>query len=339
MGRYEPAPWFARQDVLTRDMQPVIEPITGPESLFAVVLAAVLLVFFGRRILVKPVGAALLAMAIVAIGIVVFAHPSVVVAALAPDNLPVLGLLILLGGFTWLALWQAVQTDNRGGVCRSADEHDVKFFTWPDLIYSELVCGLAVMAFLIAWSLLAPAPLEEPANPMLTPNPAKAPWYFVGLQEILFYCDGWMAGLAIPVLAVVGLLAIPYLDRNPRGSGYYTIDARPFAYLVFQLGFWLLGVLPIVVGAFFRGPNWGFGARDTAVSTATAGPAAGVGPLGGVFWLAYFLVAPLVVACLVPRGMRAQMGRARQVLLAVLLSAMLAVPLRMVFHWASAGRL
>ena len=114
------------------------------------------------------------------------------------------------------------------------------------------------MTLLLAWSLLVPAPLEQPANPAVTPNPAKAPWYFLGVQELLFYADAWLAGVAVPCLIVLGLMALPYLDFNPAGSGYYTIARRPLAYLVFQFGFWQLWILLIVVGTFFRGPNWGF---------------------------------------------------------------------------------
>ena len=85
-------------------------------------------------------------------------------------------------------------------------------FTWPDLVYSELICMVRCGAILLVWSLLVPAPLEQPANPALTPNPSKAPWYFLGLQELLFYCDAWLAGVAVPCLIVLGLLA----DSVPR---------------------------------------------------------------------------------------------------------------------------
>ena len=117
---------------------------------------------------------------------------------------------------------------------------------------------VVVMAVLLAWSLLVPAPLEQPANPALTPNPSKAPWYFLGIQELLFYGDPWLVGVTVPCLMVLGLMAVPYLDFNPEGSGYYTIARRRVAYCLFQFGFWQLWILLIVIGTFFRGPNWSF---------------------------------------------------------------------------------
>ena len=100
------------------------------------------------------------------------------------------------------------------------------------------------------------APLEQPANPALTPNPAKAPWYFLGLQELLVFSDAWLVGVIVPCAAMLGLMAIPYLDFNPQGSGYYTIRQRRFATAVFLFGFLMLGILPILIGDFLRGPNW-----------------------------------------------------------------------------------
>ncbi len=131
-----------------------------------------------------------------------------------------------------------------------------KVLTWPDLVYIELIAACWASAILIAWSLLAAAPLEAPADPARTPNPAKAPWYFVGLQEMLVYGDAWWAGAAVPLLIIVGLAAIPYLDRSPVGSGYYSIAGRRFAWVVFVGGFVLLWILPMLIGVFVRGPNW-----------------------------------------------------------------------------------
>ena len=102
------------------------------------------------------------------------------------------------------------------------------------------------------------APLEEPASRVKTPNPSKAPWYFLGLQEMLVYYDPWMAGVVLPSLIIVGLMAIPYIDFNKQGNGYYTIDERKFSYLIFQFGFLELWVTLIILGTFFRGPNWNF---------------------------------------------------------------------------------
>ncbi|MBI4816078.1 MAG: cytochrome C [Deltaproteobacteria bacterium] len=128
--------------------------------------------------------------------------------------------------------------------------------TWPHLVRIELIWTLAAMVILTVWSILVDAPLESPANPTLTPDPSKAPWYFLGLQELLVYFDPWIAGVAFPILIVLGLAAIPYVDVNPRGSGYYGIQERPFAIAVFLFGFLGLWVLPILIGTFCRGPGW-----------------------------------------------------------------------------------
>ena len=75
---------------------------------------------------------------------------------------------------------------------------------------------LFVTTLWMIWSILLPAPLEQPANPADSPNPSKAPWYFLGLQEMLVYFDPWLAGVVFPTLIVVGLMAIPYIDTNPQ---------------------------------------------------------------------------------------------------------------------------
>jgi hypothetical protein len=177
-----------------------------------------------------------------------------------PDNVPIVGLVFLLGFFTWLSAYQAVQNDERLkqglGPLEKLDEE--KVLVWPDLVYTELICMVALTAFLTVWAISLQAPLEEPASAVKTPNPSKAPWYFLGLQEMLVYYDPWMAGVVLPSMVIVGLMAIPYIDFNKTGNGYYTIDQRKFAYLTFQFGFLVLWVTLIVMGTFLRGPNWNF---------------------------------------------------------------------------------
>ena len=111
---------------------------------------------------------------------------------------------------------------------------------------------------LIIWAVVLPAPLESPANPAGPPNPSKAPWYFLGLQEMLVYFDPWHAGVLLPGLIVVGLIGMPYMDMNPKGNGYYTFKQRPFAITVWLFGFLVLWIVLIVFGTFLRGPNWNF---------------------------------------------------------------------------------
>ncbi len=130
-------------------------------------------------------------------------------------------------------------------------------YVWPDLPFMELMCVLAVSIGLIIWSLWLDAPLGEIATPSRTENPAKAPWYFVGLQELLVYFDPWYAGVLLPTVIIVGLMAIPYLDVNPRGSGEYKLSVRKFAAVNFLFGY-LLWMGAIVVGEFMRGPSWFF---------------------------------------------------------------------------------
>ncbi len=133
-----------------------------------------------------------------------------------------------------------------------------KVHTWPHLVKSEFVIGLLSLIALTIWSIVIDAPMEEPANPAKTPNPSKAPWYFLGLQEILVYFDPWMAGVVLPSLIIVGLMLIPYIDINKKGSGYYTFRERPFAISVFCFGFLVLWIFLIIIGVFFRGPGWNF---------------------------------------------------------------------------------
>jgi hypothetical protein len=128
--------------------------------------------------------------------------------------------------------------------------------TWPYLVRVELLAAIIMMIVLMVWSIALDAPLEDPSDPSLTPNPAKAPWYFLGLQEMLVYFDPWIAGVVYPSLIVVGLMAIPFIDVNPKGNGYYTFKDRKFAILTFTFGFHVLWIMLIIVGVFMRGPGW-----------------------------------------------------------------------------------
>jgi len=133
---------------------------------------------------------------------------------------------------------------------------DDKIHTWPHLVRMEFLVALFVFVALILWALMVDAPLEEPANPTRTPNPSKAPWYFLGLQEMLVYFDPWHAGVVLPSLIIVGLMVIPYIDINPKGNGYYCFKERKYEILTFILGFHILWIVTIIIGTFFRGPGW-----------------------------------------------------------------------------------
>jgi len=130
---------------------------------------------------------------------------------------------------------------------------DVAVF--PYLVFMEFLAALVISIVLLVWSLAQDAPLLPEANPGTTENPAKAPWYFVGLQEVLVYFDPWIAGVGIPILIILGLMAIPYLDTSRNRVGQYTFRERRVAVGHFLFGFALWWVL-IAIGQFLRGPNW-----------------------------------------------------------------------------------
>ncbi len=133
---------------------------------------------------------------------------------------------------------------------------DDKVHTWPHLVRAEFLCAILTTLLLLVWSLAVDAPLEEPADPSRTPNPSKAPWYFLGLQEMLVFFDPWHAGVVLPSLIIVGLMVIPYIDINPMGNGYYCFEPRKYELLTFFLGFHILWVSLIIIGTFLRGPGW-----------------------------------------------------------------------------------
>ena len=132
-----------------------------------------------------------------------------------------------------------------------------KIDVWPHLVKREYIGAAGTTLFIMVWSILQNAPLEAIANPNVTPNPSKAPWYFVGLQELLVYFDPWIAGVLLPGLIIVGLIAIPYIDTNPKGVGYYAWKERKFANSMFMLGIAMWFIL-IYIGQCCRGPNYAF---------------------------------------------------------------------------------
>lgn len=179
---------------------------------------------------------------------------------LKPDNVPIPMLIYSVGFFTWAALYRAVQNDDRIARGEPVLEkiEDEKVLVWPDLVYTELIAMILATFVLIIWAVLLKAPLEQPATSAKAPNPSKAPWYFLGLQEMLVYYDPWMAGVVLPTMIIIGLIAIPYMDFNRQGNGYFSFAERKFAMSFFMFGFVVLWVTLIVLGTFLRGPNWNF---------------------------------------------------------------------------------
>ena len=274
-----------------------------------------------------------------------------------PDNVPIVALLFLVIFFTWFPIRKAVENDRRrqqGQPTFEDSETKQKVLVWPDLVYSELICLVLCTVILIVWSIVLPAPIEEPANPTRAPNPSKAPWYFLGLQEMLVYFDPWIAGVLLPGLIIVGLMAIPYLDTNPRGNGYYTFAERKWEVSLFLFGFAVLWVSLIILGTFLRGPNWNFFGPYEFWDVHKVEPLVnvnlseilfvwtGIGLPG--FWLlrelpgillllGYFVVLPPLLARTLLRRFYLQMGFARYNVFLFLLLWMLLLPIKMYLRW------
>lgn len=133
---------------------------------------------------------------------------------------------------------------------------DDMVFTWPHLLIRELALFVIVVGCLLIAAFLFDAPLEEIANPNHPPNPAKAPWYFLGLQELVSY-SAFIGGVLIPGLIVVVLMLVPFIDRKKIGIGIWFAKERSLANGLF-LSFLLIMFALIVLGTYFRGANWNF---------------------------------------------------------------------------------
>ena len=144
----------------------------------------------------------------------------------------------------------------RGPFTKVGNVPDDSVYSWPNLLMSELFVFVLTISAILVVSLLFNAPLEQPVNVMHPPNPAKAPWYFLGLQEMVSYSAFW-GGVGIPSVMVGLLLVVPYLDRTTHGVGRWFAKERLLANTVF-LSLVILNVIFIVIGTFFRGPNWSF---------------------------------------------------------------------------------
>ena len=274
------------------------------------------------------------------------------------DNIPIVMLLGSVIFFTWLALRQAVINDERkkrGEPTLEAELGKRKVFTWPDLVYTEFICLILFTVALVIWSIVVEAPIEEPAATARTPNPSKAPWYFLGLQEMLVYFDPWIAGVVLPGFIIVGLCAIPYLDTNPRGNGYYTFDERPFAWSFFLVGFVLFWVSFVILGTFLRGPNWSFFGPFEYWDIHKLEPLVNV-DLSTYFWvdmmgqplpanplvrespgilslLGFFLVLPPLLGKTVLKGLVERMGLVRYNVFMHLMLWFVLLPLKMLLRW------
>jgi hypothetical protein len=237
-----------------------INSLADPRYFFGLAVVALLVVIWKReKIASNSVGYGVLGVLAAFFMFGTF-DPNFRLIVTKPDNVPIVGLIFLLVFFVWYSLREGVLNDRRiaAGTGPIEKAESDRVWVWPDLVYTELISLILCSVVLIVWSIFLKAPLEQPANPANTPNPSKAPWYFLGLQEMLVYFDPWLAGVVLPSLIIVGLICIPYIDKNPKGNGYYTFSERKAEITIFLFGFAVLWASLIVLGTFLRGPNWNF---------------------------------------------------------------------------------
>jgi len=144
----------------------------------------------------------------------------------------------------------------RGPFTKIGNVPDDSVYSWPNLLMAELFVFVLTVSIILVVSLAFNAPLEQPVNVMHPPNPAKAPWYFLGLQEMVSYSAFW-GGIGVPTVLVLLLFLAPYIDRDPKGVGRWFARERLLANTLF-VTLVVLNVIFIVIGTFFRGPNWAF---------------------------------------------------------------------------------
>ena len=336
-----------------------LNSVSSPVTIFtsAVVMFG-LVVTFPRQATNKWVAgsALLLILAFFGIGLTDPNFKRIVTAA---DNVPIVAMIFVFGYFTWYALKKATENDRRmeqGLPTIEQQETNQKVLVFPYLIFIEFVVALFYAIGLVIWSLVLKAPLEDPANPTISPNPSKAPWYFLGLQEMLVYYDPWIAGVLFPTLIILGLCAIPYIDRESKNSGFYSFKGRRFAITMFLFGFWILWILLIVTGTFLRGPNWNFFGPFEEWDVHKVVPllnvnlseiifVKGLGWGLPKFWLfrefpgillvvSYFTVPPYLLSKTIFKRYYEKLGPARYMILVILLLTMLLLPIKMYLRWA-----
>jgi menaquinol-cytochrome c reductase cytochrome b/c subunit len=139
-----------------------------------------------------------------------------------------------------------------GGERKVPEDQDL-VMVWPHLLVRHAVVALGVLLVVLVLALLFDAPLREVANPFETPNPEKAPWYFAALQELLSHFHPTVAGVLVPGAIVLGLIALPYLDRRAA----LAMEARKVAVAIFTT-FMVVWIVLTLIGFAFRGPNWGW---------------------------------------------------------------------------------
>jgi len=348
---------FGQQYALPLFIRDAIDYVSGPTTFFiAATLGFIAMLAFRRFLSSGVVAWSIVNLALLFMGLSMTDYDFRDIVT-KPDNVPIVGLIVIVGYFNWFALRRAVINDARmaQGLPNLEELEPEKTLTWPDLVYTELIAMVGQTILLTVWAIVLQAPLEQPASSTNAPNPSKAPWYFLGLQEMLVYYDPWMAGVVLPSMIIVGLMAIPYIDTNKAGNGYYTINQRKFAYITFQFGFLVLWVVLILLGTFLRGPNWNFFGPYEYWDVHKVIPLNNVN-LSDIVWLellgtkrpdnilvrelpglllclAYFVVVPPIIGRLFFKKYIEQSGWLRYIVLSVLLLFMAALPIKMVLRW------
>jgi hypothetical protein len=215
-------------------------------------------------------------------------------------------------------------------------EDDYQFVV-PHLVFKEFIAVVIASSILLVWSLVQNAPLRSIADPNKTENPAKAPWYFVGLQELLVYFDPWIAGVTIPMLIIIGLMLIPYLDTTNVGVGEYRLRGRRAAIFTFVFGF-AMWIILILVGQFLRGPNWQFywPWEDWAVAKSAEETLVNFPLWAGVVFLVVYFSIGLGLPALLYRRLYRQLGAVRyftgMILVLLMYGIVVKIILRLAFN-------
>jgi hypothetical protein len=208
-------------------------------------------------------------------------------------------------------------------------------FTLPNLVIKEVIATIIASSVLLIWSVAQNAPLRTLADPNKTENPAKAPWYFVGLQELLVYFDPWIAGVTVPLLIIIGLMLVPYLDTTTGGGGTYSLRRRKAVISTFVFGFAMWIVL-ILVGQFLRGPNWQFywPWESWAVAKSAEEALVNLPHWAGIAFLALYFGLGLTLPALLSRKLFRKMGAVRYLIGVTLVLLMYGVVVKIVLRLA-----
>jgi len=229
--------------------------LADPRIFFFLTVAALWFMIWKRELFAKnAVGYGVLGFLAVFL-VFGFFDPNFKLIILKPDNVPIVGLIFLIVFFTWYAIREGVRNDQRiaRGEGPIEKQESDRVWVWPDLVYTELISLILCSVVLIVWSIVLEAPLEQPASQSATPNPSKAPWYFLGLQELLTMFHPMVAGVTLPGFGLIGLILAPYTDRNPSNKP----EDRKFAISLFTVFVMSWAVL-VMIGSFFRGPGQNF---------------------------------------------------------------------------------